>query len=461
MSKFMQYLDHRKNTQEGKRYTSDSLADTFQNAANSVTAQGPDAILYKTAMGGFAAGARNVGDQRRNAEIEKLEQEGAQIGDMTKQLELQQGEQQLRQGQLATFVKSNTINFSNLADAIKQGDQSQVEFFGNRLLQNYCKTTGENLRFDNVRNGKIFFEDLEGTSGATGIVEFLMEAGSDPSSFLTVDQIKAISGGSAAGQMAISKIEGELAKSQGELAKSQGYSLDNQEKMMRLQDSSSPENKELIKMHMKDNKEYLSETRKVIQEKSLDIKLKVLDRLQELISQDPDIGSTPANILNRYLRKVAGTDADIQEITNYAKYFFAEIKGVAGNPNQKEWDDLVSRIINPSMNREAALKLIAREKENASGFIANYKASAKVIGELGYTRPFDDPEVQDRIRQELEGGREGRPLVSQEEYNQLQQEAQNEEAGQTMRGGNSQTSKALNQSTTNNSIPDPFLEFYK
>ena len=112
--------------------------------------------------------------------------------------------------------------------------------------------------------------------------------------------------------------------------------------------------------------------------------------------------------MQRWTKENFGKDADIQEAKMLQKYFFPDIKGVAGNPNQKEWSDLVTRIISGEQNVDAALEMIKFEREQATALKNKYNNYRKAIIDTGNRLPYYHPDITSRAEQTLSN-----PAISQ------------------------------------------------
>lgn len=150
----------------------------------------------------------------------------------------------------------------------------------------------------------------------------------------------------------------------------------------------------------KSNETFLKNLTEDVEKKDPDTKIKVLDKLENIIgSGTAGIGNTPLARMQRWTKENFGKDADIQEAKMLQKYFFPDIKGVAGNPNQKEWSDLVTRIISGEQNVDAALEMIKFEKEQANALKNKYNNYRKAIIDSGNRLPYYHPEITSRVEQ--------------------------------------------------------------
>ena len=93
----------------------------------------------------------------------------------------------------------------------------------------------------------------------------------------------------------------------------------------------------------------------------------------------------------------------MQEANMLQKYFFPDIKGVAGNPNAKEWSDLVTRIISGEQNVDAALAMIDFEKTQAQKMLNEYEDYSNVLAETKYSVPYHHPDITSRVKARRSG----------------------------------------------------------
>lgn len=152
----------------------------------------------------------------------------------------------------------------------------------------------------------------------------------------------------------------------------------------------------------KSNETFLKNLTEDVEKKDPDTKIKVLDKLENIIgSGAAGIGNTPLARMQRWTKENFGKDADIQEVKMLQKYFFPDIKGVAGNPNQKEWSDLVTRIISGEQNVDAALEMIKFEREQATALKNKYNNYRKAIIDTSNRLPYYHPDITSRAEQTL------------------------------------------------------------
>jgi hypothetical protein len=172
----------------------------------------------------------------------------------------------------------------------------------------------------------------------------------------------------------------------------------------------------------KSNENFLKNLTEDVEKKDPDTKIKVLDKLETILnSGGAGIGNTPLARMERWTKETFGKDADIQEAKMLQKYFFPDIKGVAGNPNQREWTDLVTRIISGEQNIDAALEMIKFEKEQAKSLKDKYTNYRKAIIDTGNRLPYYHPDITSKVEQTVsnsisgQAGSENQSLPSDEE----------------------------------------------
>lgn len=170
-----------------------------------------------------------------------------------------------------------------------------------------------------------------------------------------------------------------------------------------------------------ENTKYVAKLKKVVEEKTPDFMLKVLDRFEELITDNQKgiFSALGGGIWKKAMRLVKGKVLDDKALTEMRllqKYFFSDIKGIAGNPNQKEWDDLTSRIVGAASNPDAMLKAIELDREKYHDMQDTYKATAQAVKDTNWVVHYSDPALEkevfslkDLYRQEREN-----PEINQE-----------------------------------------------
>ena len=99
--------------------------------------------------------------------------------------------------------------------------------------------------------------------------------------------------------------------------------------------------------------------------------------------------------------------------------FFSDIKGVAGNPNAAEWNDLVSRIIGPHMERETALEQIELEKDITNNKINEYNSWSNVLSNNPDHLSYHNPIIKQRVREEMDTLNSTNDGISQSNQNMV------------------------------------------
>lgn len=147
------------------------------------------------------------------------------------------------------------------------------------------------------------------------------------------------------------------------------------------------------------NNKYIDKAKPEIEQ--AEIKNRVMDKLATILKEESAAGGTPKDALMRKLKKLSGNDANLTQAAMLKKYFFKDIKGVAGNPNIKEWNDLVNTMITVDKNVDGTLSMIDFEKEQNEKKIKEFNALRKVLDKTKRRAHYDSQEVRDLINQEL------------------------------------------------------------
>jgi hypothetical protein len=189
-----------------------------------------------------------------------------------------------------------------------------------------------------------------------------------------------------------SKAHAELYKSQAEKARNEMGELEKINYKNQLDNKS-----EEYKTKLKVNNDYIEGLSK--ENTRANNIIPILDEFNKLLTTSPELfGSGKWMEAKRAIAKFTGDDAPIQRANYLQKYFFPEIKGIAGNPNQREWGDLVGKIISESQNVGAALSQIQLDKKILQGKQREFNNYSKVLSGTDHNYYYYDPEITSRIK---------------------------------------------------------------
>ena len=304
-------------------------------------------------------------------------------------------------------IKRLTPPVRQLSEAQYAGDTNAVHDIGRgifEMMKSMGMVTGNYIT---TRDGTIIGEDENGVE-SININDLIAQSGKTPEEIFGDDAdriMSMLSKGSKAKYeqvqaMSQAELDEKYAKADNLNAQAGKYDAEAGKIGYEMQ---NPPMSEIDKFNMQtvrtSNEDFLKTIRNSIAKNQPELKIKVLDRMEELLTDaGSEFGGTPFNALSRFYKKKLGLDSDIQEATMLQKYFFPDIKGVAGNPNQKEWDDLLKRIISGETNVNAALKALKFERQEAENQINNYNNYRKALIETNHSIPYYHPEIDKLIK---------------------------------------------------------------
>jgi len=362
----------------------DNLQATAARAPNASAAQQQHNNIVSSFGNGVSMGAG--GD--REAKLAKLEEQERGLAMIDAELKMQLGKSELSTQRNAEFGKTYLSSIQALNESMgKTDDKSRHEFKerSKYLLQkmNPDELGGFN-ELDQVRDGNYYLKNNKTDEikivpikeAVAGIIGTMSEENQRTMGNLTGDGLhQKFAREDRESNAKLEKLESE-ANNNNSQANHHNTQVDEIGNKI-----ANPPMTETNKLNYTANKEHLDSLQKVITDKSIPLKIQVLDRLEEIIKQEGSAGGTPLKALQRWGKKIYGSDENLKEAELLQKYFFPDIKGVAGNPNGKEWDDLVKRIISTDQNVEAALGMIEFEKNQAQGLLDNYDDYSHVLSE--------------------------------------------------------------------------------
>lgn len=388
-----------------RKKTSDKLGDAFSKQADSMRPMNVGQRREQALLRGLGVGLNN--DDEREAKLAELEEDYKQVDMLNRQLQMSSGKNQLTKAQNENFFLSNRNDLATMNGFLANGDFEAVNLMSPTLIENYKKITGRDIgEYAYSRNGKIYLENGKGEVKGQYLAEILQ--GIIPESeqmnfpeLLTYNSKQAVQAKMDEQRLKNEQIRAAIDASyaSAELHRSQGYKARNEMgelEKMKYQNQLAQQG-EVNKSRLKVNNEYLEGLSKE-NSKASNI-LPILDEFYNLLTTSPDLfGSSKWAEAKRAIAKFTGDDAPIQRANYLQKYFFPEIKGIAGNPNQREWTDLVGKIISESQNVDAALTQIALDKKILQGKQREFNNYSKVLSGTDHNYYYYDPEITSRIK---------------------------------------------------------------
>lgn len=385
----------------------DNIAEGISNYSNSIQPINKNDVKAKFALQGFAAGFGR--DRERERKLEELETQAKQISDMQMQLEMTAGKNQQIKANRENFFLTNRNDLTILNDYLKKGDFEAIDIMAPSLIESYKKITGEDIgEFAYSKNGKAYFENGNGQVKGIYVADLFQgiipqEEQENFSELLTYNSKESVKN-----KIEEMRLKNELIRSQ----IASHYANANLHNAEALRDKTTgndfqkmeyksqlEQNAELGKSKIKTNNDFMSELAK--ENTKASNLIPVLDEFNKIVTTDPKLfGSGKWNGLKRDIAKFTGEDASVQKARFLQKYFFPEIKGIAGNPNQKEWVDLISRIISENQNVEAVKAQIKFEKQILQQKQKQYQRYSKILNTDNNmsNKYYYDPEIANKIK---------------------------------------------------------------
>ena len=397
----------------------DAYSDAFTQAGKQ-PAKGPEDHEANALMTGFGAGLKGSADDKRQEKLDPLLKMTGQINAQSAYLEAQMQEEQQETMQVQQFVKGQSYAFSELAKASTAGDTPASNNIARGILQQYKNTSGDPIigDFDHYHDGIIYYSNAEtGEKGGLSVSQLISQSGEEGAQSLGADYPLIMSAfstgfkGKYENTQELERLERDKLQANIDNTKAQTglYGSQTQKTENDIANPPMSKNDELtFKLNSEGNNKHLNDLKSYITEKDLPTKILVLEKMDKLIESESSAGGSPKDMLYRSLKKLSGKDEKLTEAKILQKYFFADIKGIAGNPNAEEWNDLVSRIVSPEQNINASRSIIEFEKNQAQNTIHEYQDYAKILSE---DNPNNLSHHHPEITKKIEGNKDSRQFV--------------------------------------------------
>ena len=382
----------------------DVMADSFRHSGSG-QASNPGERLNNITLDGFGAGLQSVATDQRQEKLSPILEQAGEINAQAAYLQAQYQQMQAQEMETQQFLTNQSLSFMELAKASGAGDIDATNNIARGILQYYKQVTADPLvgDFDHYYDGTIYYVNNDtGDKSGLSIPQLIAQSGIPPEQIFGADYPMVMSAFSPgfkslyenslkAQELALEKEKAGIGKTYAETELLGGKNAEIQNQL------ANPEMSKMDEFTTKANLEYLDNLNKSIQDKSIPLKIQVLDRLEEILKAENSAGSTPLKALQRWAKTISGTDEKLTEARLLQKYFFPDIKGVAGNPNSQEWSDLVSRIVSTSQNVDAALDIINFEREQAENTLAEYDAYSNILSKNTNNLSYHHPDIKNQV----------------------------------------------------------------
>lgn len=392
-----------------------TFADYLGNAfskAGSQPADGPAQQSSNLMLSAFGAGISGTAAEKRRQKLSPMLEQAGRITAKAAELEAQMQEAEQNRLKITQFMKQSAVPIAQLSQASLAGDRPASNELAKGIYLNFKQqaedpTMGD---FDHYHNGVIYYHNLEtGAIEGENVIGLMYQAGIDPKTIWGQDAPMIEAGLSPGAKKNYEDSEKmrqlEMKDKTADVSLKQAHAGVYQQQAAQIKNEiANPPMSDMDKFNYqetrKSNETFLKNLTEDVEKKDPDTKIKVLDKLEDIIgSGAAGIGNTPLARMQRWTKENFGKDADIQEAKMLQKYFFPDIKGVAGNPNQREWTDLVTRIISGEQNVDAALEMIKFEKEQATALKNKYNNYRKAIIDTGNKLPYYHPDITSKVEQ--------------------------------------------------------------
>ena len=397
----------------------DAMADGLQKLG-SQPANGKAQRMSNALMTGMGSGLKASANDKRQEQIDPLLKMTGELNARSSYLEAQMQEEQKKSMQVKQLFSQNSHNLMNFSAANLAKDSHALNEVAPTLLRSYKQMFGDQTigSYSHTHDGTIFYENNEtGKIEGVNIANVIAQSGIDPVE-LFGDNAGQVMSGLSSGSREKHENTQELQRQQLEKGQADINNVNSQANYHNAQsgkienDIANPsmsKNDELtFKLNSEGNNKHLNDLKSHITEKDLTTKILVLEKIDKLIENESSAGGSPKDMFYRSLKKLSGKDEKLTEAKMLQKYFFADIKGIAGNPNAKEWDDLVSRIVSPEQNVNASRSIIEFEKNQAQNAIHEYQDYAQILSE---DNPNNLSHHHPEITQKIESNKDSRQFV--------------------------------------------------
>jgi hypothetical protein len=380
----------------------DDMGDAFTAQSQQPAINGKQRMT-NALMAGMGAGFKGSQNNIRQQKLAQLEQYTKEVAEQQQRMAIQLGKHQYKRDATAIFAYDNYVDLKKLNDSLGSDDERTTNDLGvalfNRFSQQYPDLAQGMGQIDHVLNGKAYFTKGNDTKGV-----YLKDLLEPMVSSLPEEQQKELS--NLLSLTTKNKFEKTslledltLQEKQASINEKNAHSNYYNNQGTQKKEKMSAADEFVYKQNRKRNEKFLDKLQENIQKTDPELKIKVLYKMKDILEEGTAFGGTPFDIANRWVKKAFGNDADIQEVKNLQKYFFKDIKGVAGNPNQKEWSDLITRIISGEQNVEAALNMIDFEIEQSNEMISKYDNYAELLADSDYQIPYDHPTITKALKE--------------------------------------------------------------
>ena len=387
----------------------DAMAEGF-TASGAGQAKNAGERLNNITLSGIGSGLKAAANNKRQDQLSPLLEQAGQINAQAAYLESQMQETEQENTDRVSFVQKQSYALSELAKATSANDISASNEIAKGILASY-KTSSQDPTvgdFDHFNNGTVYYVNNEtGEKSGFSIPQLIAQSGV-PSEQLWGDDAPFVMSAFSPGfkeQYTNTQAQQQFQQEVGEakladtrahtgLLESQAGQIQGNIDNPKMSEQGALE----FKTNLESNNKHLDNLQKTITEKSIPQKILVLNRLEDILKQEDSAGGTPLKALQRWGKKISGKDEILKEAEMLQKYFFVDIKGVAGNPNQQEWSDLVSKIVSTSQNVDSALNVIAFERKQAQLLLDNYDDLSHVISDNNNQFSHHHPEIKNQVK---------------------------------------------------------------
>ena len=388
-----------------RRKPMEDVGDAFKGQADAMRPMNVGQRREQALMRGFGAGINMGARAVDEAKIREIEEDSRQMAMLTKELTMATGKNQLREQKIKSFIADQDSNLKLASDLIVKGKYDQLDILAPSIFNAYKEHTGTNLgEYLFSKNGHISFKTPDGkieTMEAKTLFNPIMnyippEDRGNYKGFATsyqAEELDAI--------VETRRLKNELLQSQSDNMKAHSKLYESQAKEVKLSDYDKvvlAERKDERKAITDLNNKYITDLGEK-NTKAKEMKPVITEFRKVFTENDSGFGSSKWDEFIRGARKITGTDAALQRAEYLRKYYFPEIKGIAGNPNQKEWVDLTSKIVSASHNKEAVLQELSFLEDKYNQDIENYDATTEVLASTGNKVYHYDPQFSSMVEE--------------------------------------------------------------
>ena len=388
-----------------RRKPMEEVGDAFKGQADSMRPMNVGQRREQALMRGFGAGINMGARAIDEAKIREIEEGSRQTAMLDRELKMASSKNQLREQKIKSFIADQDSNLKLASDLIVKGKYDQLDILAPSIFNAYKEHTGTNLgEYLFSKNGHISFktpagkiETMEAKTLFNPIMNYIPpEDRGNYKGFATsyqAEELDAI--------VEARRLKNELLQSQADNMKAHSKLYESQAKEVKLSDYDKvvlAERKDERKAITDLNNKYITDLGEK-NTKAKEMKSVITEFRKVFTENDSGFGSSKWDEFIRGARKITGTDAALQRAEYLRKYYFPEIKGIAGNPNQKEWVDLTSKIVSASHNKEAVLQELSYLEDRYNQDIENYDATAEVLASTGNKVYYYDPQFSSMVEE--------------------------------------------------------------